>query len=275
MLAHLMDVSIRSLLLAALCALGLWILKRGRTAALEHAVWMVVVCGMLGLLAFGQILPRLPLRILDSPPAVPNTQPVAVTFLPMPETAFLPAPIPTHTKRSISWSGVALIAYACVALAFLARFVTGMFLIRRLIGKGNPIAGFLESEIVAVPLTVGWLRPKILLPLEWRKWDRDKLDAVLAHEGAHVQRRDNLVAALAGMNRCVFWFHPLAWMLERKLALLAEQACDEASVAELGDRERYAGLLLEMARVVDGSKGRLRCHALTMASGSHVGRRIE
>jgi hypothetical protein len=70
---------------------------------------------------------------------------------------------------------------------------------------------------------VGWLRPRVLLPLEWREWDRNKLDAVLAHEGAHVRRRDGLIAALAAVNRCVFWFHPLAWMLERKLALLASR----------------------------------------------------
>jgi uncharacterized protein (TIGR03435 family) len=124
-------------------------------------------------------------------------------------------------------------------------------------------------------VTVGWLHPSVLLPLEWREWDRERLDAVLAHEGAHVRRRDGLVASLAEVNRCVFWFHPLAWMLERKLALLAEQACDESSVVSLGDRKRYAHLLLEMALRVDGSQGRLRRHALTMASGSHIRQRID
>ncbi len=77
------------------------------------------------------------------------------------------------------------------------------------------------------------------------------------------------------MNRCLFWFHPLAWMLELRLALLAEQACDEAAVATLGDRNGYAHILLEMASVVDGSHGRMRCHALTMAAGSHIRRRID
>ncbi len=69
MLAHLADASIRSLLLALPAAIALWILRNRRTAALQHAVWTAVVCGMLALLAFGPALPRLPLRILERPTA--------------------------------------------------------------------------------------------------------------------------------------------------------------------------------------------------------------
>jgi uncharacterized protein (TIGR03435 family) len=132
-----------------------------------------------------------------------------------------------------------------------------------------------ESALIAVPLTVGWLRPKILLPPDWREWTPEKLDAVLTHEAAHARRHDGLISALAAVNRCIFWFHPLAWMVERKLALLAEQACDESCIAALGDRERYAHLLLEMALVVDESQGRLRYYALTMAAASHIRQRID
>ena len=146
---------------------------------------------------------------------------------------------------------------------------------RRLINKSAVVGSFRESGSIAVPLTVGWFRPVILLPMDWREWDRAKLDAVLAHEGAHARRHDGLIGAVAAVNQCVFWFHPLAWWLERRLALLAELACDEACVAATGDREEYARLLVEMAQVVDASHGRLRGHALTMAAGSHIGMRIE
>ena len=270
MLAHLADVSIRSLLLALSAAIVLWTLRSRRTAALQHAVWTVVVCGMLALFAFGQALPRLPLRVLTSPAARKTGTP-----LPVPDSIELvsSATLPGGTgdsvpafRPSIDWNQVAVYAYAAIAFAFLARFLTGMFLVRRLLAKSATVGDFRESGLIAVPLTVGWLRPKILLPLEWREWDREKLDAVLVHEAAHVRRRDGLVAALAGINRCLFWFHPLAWMLERRLRLLAELACDEACVATLGDREQYARLLLDMARVVDGARGRLQSHALTMAA---------
>jgi hypothetical protein len=244
---------------------------------LQHAVWTAVVCGMVALFAFGQSLPRLPVVIPHRPaaavPAAPHANPTPPDEA---SEAAQSSPSTAATARpSIDWSSLAVYAYAAIALAFLARFMTGMFLVRKLLAGSHPVRNFLESESVTVPLNVGWLRPSILLPLEWREWDREKLDAVLAHEGAHARRRDGLVAALAAVNRCLFWFHPLAWMLERRLALLAEQACDEACVAALGDRRRYAHLLLEMALVVDGSEGRLRLHALTMAAGSHIRQRID
>ena len=282
MLTHLADVSIRSLLLASAAALVLWMTASRRTAALQHAIWTAVVCGMLVLFAFGQVLPRLPLRILNRPAApVAANAPQAIENWLAPEepavTAAILSPAPTlKTPGSVDWREILLFAYGIVAFALFLRFATGMFLARRLLATARSIPGGMsESEAISVPVTVGWLRPRIILPLTWQTWDRTKLNAVLAHEGAHVRRRDGLVSALAGVNRCLFWFHPLAWVLERKLAVLAEHACDEASVATLGDREQYAQVLLEMASVVDGSQGRLRYHTLTMAAGSHIGRRIE
>jgi len=234
---------------------------------------------MLALFAFGAALPRLPLQILDRPAVRKTGTPLPVpALIELVSSATLPGgtgdSVPTF-RPSIDWSSVALYAYAAIAFAFLARFITGMFLIRRLLAKSATVGDFRESAVIAVPLTVGWLRPQILLPLEWHQWGREKLDAVLAHEGAHVRRRDGLVAALAGVNRCIFWFHPLAWMLERRLSLLAELACDESCIATMGNREQYARLLLDMALVVDGAHGRLQSHALTMAATSHIRQRID
>jgi uncharacterized protein (TIGR03435 family) len=277
MLAHLVDVSIRSLVLVLVAAGVLWALGARRTAALQHAIWTAVVCGMLGLFVLGSVLPRLPMRLPQDATVSIATQPVrAVPPILVDGSSPSGPAVPQQTPRSpIEWSRIAAYAYAVIAFAFLVRFGVGMLLVRRLIVKSTRLANFSESESIAVPVTVGWLRPRIVLPLEWRGWDRAKLNAVLEHESAHARRRDGLVAGLAGMNRCLFWFHPLAWWLERRLALLAELACDESCVAMLGDREHYARLLLEMAHVVDGSQGRLRQHALTMAASSHIRRRID
>jgi hypothetical protein len=108
MLAHLADVSIRSILLALPAATVLWILQSRRTAALQHAVWAVVVCGMLALFAFGQALPRLPLRILDRPAAaVPATPPAVFANPTLPDEASEAAQLlpripakPSHSNRS-------------------------------------------------------------------------------------------------------------------------------------------------------------------------------
>ena len=85
------------------------------------------------------------------------------------------------------------------------------------------------------------------MPLAWRDWPADVLGAVLLHERAHVARRDTAVAVLARINTCIFWFHQLAWALERTLASTAEYACDEAALKALGARERYAEVLVSMA----------------------------
>jgi uncharacterized protein (TIGR03435 family) len=179
-------------------------------------------------------------------------------------------------RRSSEWSDAAAWAYGLIAFACIVRFATGVWLARRLTSAARRVeCGAWESDRIAVPVTVGCWRPRVLLPATWREWPREKLDAVLTHEGAHARRRDGLVAAMAAVNRCVFWFHPLAWMLERRLALLAELACDEYSVAALRDRDRYARLLVDMAGLVDLSQGRLRGHALTMAAASHIRQRVE
>ena len=86
-----------------------------------------------------------------------------------------------------------------------------------------------------------------------------------------VRRRDSLVALLAAVNRSIFWFHPLAWWMECKLSLLAEQACDEAlRLRRLGaDRDRYARLLIEMAGAVEAARGRVLRHACPWPTVAH------
>jgi hypothetical protein len=165
-----------------------------------------------------------------------------------------------------------------VAALLLIRVAAGCWGIRGLLHASVTIdtsRSLYESEAIVVPVTVGWLCPRILLPSGWRSWERQKLDAVLAHEQWHVRRRDSLLALLAAVNRSIFWFHPLAWWLERRLGLLAEQACDDACVRTLGDREYYACLLMEMAGAVRAAHGRVIRQALSMAKPSHIRRRVE
>jgi TonB family protein len=80
---------------------------------------------------------------------------------------------------------------------------------------------------------------------------------------------------MAGLNRCLFWFHPAAWWLERQLAMLAEQACDDEALLQLGGRETYAQALLDMAAAVKRGGGRLVWEAMAMAKASEVRMRIE
>src|SRR5580698_10703869 len=76
MLAHLLDISIRALVLA-LIGTAVVCFPRRKRAAMEHAVWTAVTVGMLALFVFGSAVPRLPVRVLRSE-AVHSTQPAEV-----------------------------------------------------------------------------------------------------------------------------------------------------------------------------------------------------
>ncbi len=132
-----------------------------------------------------------------------------------------------------------------------------------------------ESTRVAAPLIAGVFRPRIILPTTWATWPNETLRAVLAHERAHVRRRDPLIGLFARVNRCAFWFHPLAWWLERTLAATAEHACDDAGVRAIGERRRYAEVLLDMADTVRRSGGRFSWQGVGVDGNGLLDQRID
>ena len=132
-----------------------------------------------------------------------------------------------------------------------------------------------ESEGLRVPVTVGFARPKVILPTTWITWSTAKIESVLAHEAAHAQRFDSALMIVAGLNRACYWFHPIAWWLKRQLADLAETACDDAAISENGDRTTYAKHLLEVASLVSSADGRLQPVGVSMARRTNVEARID
>ncbi|HKT48937.1 MAG TPA: M56 family metallopeptidase, partial [Candidatus Angelobacter sp.] len=123
-----------------------------------------------------------------------------------------------------------------------------------------------QSPALLVPATVGIRKPVILLPADWREWSREKLEAVLSHEISHVARRDALTQLLSALHCALFWFSPLPWWLDRQITDLAEQASDEAALAGGADRTLYAETLLGFFSQLERGAGRVRWHALSMAS---------
>ena len=139
--------------------------------------------------------------------------------------------------------------------ALLARLAVGTVRAHLLVRTAANRDGMLTSCMCAAPVTVGWLRPSVILLECWREWPREQLEAVLMHEREHARRRDPLVQWLALLNRAIFWFHPLAWWLERRLSGLAEEACDAVVLAQGHDPYEYSEYLLEI-RAVGGAVGR-------------------
>src|SRR5439155_13959251 len=90
----------------------------------------------------------------------------------------------------------------------------------------------------------------------------------------HIERCDCTVLLLAEINRCLYWFHPLAWWLPRQLASLAEAACDDAVIGATGDRTGYARHLLDVAAAASRHRGRIAPLGISMARRTNVESRI-
>lgn len=181
--------------------------------------------------------------------------------------------------------------YLVIALFFVLRFAMGLRWSRKLARKSQAIRigsktrqllslqayGFSmgRSDWISVPITVGVLRPLILLPPDWEQWDDAKLQAVLAHEQSHVLRRDPLTQSISLLYRAIFWFNPLSWWMHRHLVTLAELASDEAALSRGADRKQYARTLLGFFETLQSSPSRIRWHAVSMARSGQAKQRVE
>jgi hypothetical protein len=142
-------------------------------------------------------------------------------------------------------------------------------------GYGDRPLRLAESELVSVPITLGILRPVILLPAEWREWSAAALRAVLAHERSHVIRRDALTQRLSLLHRAIFWFSPLSWWLHRCLADAAEEASDEAALLSGTDRAQYAETLLSFFAALQRAPRRVNWQGVSMAKAGQAEKRVD
>jgi beta-lactamase regulating signal transducer with metallopeptidase domain len=116
----------------------------------------------------------------------------------------------------------------------------------RRFGIEKPVRVF-ESTLVHVPTVVGYMRPVILLPASViTGLSPAYLDAVLAHELAHVRRHDYLVNALQSLVETLLFYHPVVWWCSRQIRIEREHCCDDMVVEAGGDRVRYAAALAQL-----------------------------
>lgn len=104
-----------------------------------------------------------------------------------------------------------------------------------------------ESALVEVPTVVGWLRPVILLPARALSGlSREQLELILAHELAHIRRRDYLVNLVQTAAETLLFYHPAVWWVSHRMRVEREHCCDDLAVAACGNAVTYAQALAEM-----------------------------
>jgi beta-lactamase regulating signal transducer with metallopeptidase domain len=252
--------------LVALLLGGCKRLLRRSTARVRYAVSCLFLLVLLALpvLTFLISMPQEP-----SDPAGSNwVQTAAAVLLPADEST---APMTLNPSFSESvtpflpwvvgvWmAGVILLTLRWVAaLAYLRRLRRGVSLpvppdwegalqnLKRRIAVSTPVR-LSVSRLAQAPSVIGWLRPVILLPAAaLAGLDTSALEAVLAHELAHIRRHDYLVNLLQAVVDTLLFYHPAVWWVSKQIRIERENCCDDVAAEACGDRVIYARALVNL-----------------------------
>jgi beta-lactamase regulating signal transducer with metallopeptidase domain/protocatechuate 3,4-dioxygenase beta subunit len=194
---------------------------------------------------------------------------------------------------ALPWRVLGLAAYASISAGLLAWWLVGQALLWRVTRTARPVAPavrskfaaiagpagrrvrLLESDRIEFPFTFTWARPVVVLPaaLGSDAGDDDLLRYCLAHEWAHVERRDAWAWNLAVLAGTLLYYQPLFWWLRRQLRLCQDYLADDRAAAH-GSREDYAAYLVRLAgRCRRGSAASLPVLGIE-ARASNLRRRI-
>ncbi len=253
--------AVRSSLLILSGAWLLWLLHI-RSPSFRLTAWTVILAGSLMIPVLTRTLPDVPVSIgrgaVGKPAAVPGAairEPMAIfPQVVIPALTAGPAPRRAVSARPFNWARLAAILYVLVAGTLLLRIAIGLRISLGLRRRSRPLGirgtgvEIGESDGVASPVTLGVLRPAVLLPSDWREWNSSKLDAVIAHERSHIRRHDPAVQLVSAIHRALLWANPLSWLLDRSIVRTAEQISDDDAIAVTRDRVSYAEILLEFVQ---------------------------
>lgn len=217
------------------------------------------VCALWGLVALRLLCPfspESPLSLIPdaqpvSPEAVWNTVPAVemapdATEAPVSPVleAVLPDGLPVSPTPAQEIVAAASILW-CAGLAGMALYTLVSYrrLSRRVKGAVRIDGNLYQGAAIPTPFVLGVLRPRIYLP---NTLSREDMPYVIAHERAHIRRRDPLWKALGFGLLCIYWFQPLLWLGYALFCRDMELACDEkvASALSPSHRANYSQALL-------------------------------
>lgn len=260
-------------LITAIALTATAILRR-RSAALRH--WILssaLACGAVAPV-LGLVVPswHVPLDAVSAPPVLGQGEQLATadaTASGSPTDAER-AGGPARTTLATAANTIVGI-WAAGAGLNLALLLAGIWRLTRVRSRSHPIldrrwtdlardmsrayglrraVALLQSDHPTLIVTWGMVRPEVIVPRAAAEWTDDRARVVLAHELAHVQRRDWPVQMAAELLRAVYWFNPFAWIICRQLRHESEHATDDKVLNAGVDGGHYASHLLDLARAV-------------------------
>jgi TonB family protein len=223
------------------------------SAATRHMIW---TCAFIAVLLLAPLRWRAPQRIVGKP--LPAITAIRATVLTAQAKESPVDPVP-----------ILLAIWALGTAACLLRLIRNSVQLSAIVNTATGRRPILFTANILGPVVAGTFRPVILLPESAGVWTLPRRRAVLAHEIAHIRRRDPAILLAAHIATAIYWFHPLAWLAAARLRAESERACDDAAL-RIGLRpSHYANDLLELARRFETQL------AIPMATTSHLESRVK
>jgi beta-lactamase regulating signal transducer with metallopeptidase domain len=120
------------------------------------------------------------------------------------------------------------------------------------------------SALVKVPMVLGWLKPVVLMPIgAVNQLTVEQVEAILAHELAHIARYDYALNLLQSLIEVIFYFNPAVWWISANIRTERENCCDDLAVELCGNPLNYARALVSLQEMHQASPA----FALSFASG--------
>lgn len=114
------------------------------------------------------------------------------------------------------------------------------------LGIRRPVQ-LLESALAKTPMALGWLKPVVLLPVgAVNHLSSAQVEAILAHELAHILRHDYLLNLLQSVVEILFYFNPAVWWVSSHVRTERENCCDDIAVRLCGNSLAYAKALVSL-----------------------------
>jgi beta-lactamase regulating signal transducer with metallopeptidase domain len=263
-------------LIGVLAALSLWVLR-----ASPASVRYTVACLGLAALTTAWLITAINYanQLNDLEPAGPATAsgssqstaaaPQGVSALAVPFTVSAPAaPLTPWPERLDAWSRAVVPLWFAGVLVLSIRLALGWREVRRIRrASSEPLSGqwaervraitdrlrisrpvrVAQSALVQVPMLIGWVRPVILIPASVVSGlTIAQLEAVIAHELAHVRRHDYIANIVQTAAEILLFYHPACWWISRQIRAEREHCCDDIAVSVCGDGVLYAEALANL-----------------------------
>jgi bla regulator protein BlaR1 len=251
------------------------LLLRKRDPALRHMLWFVSLLCFIIVPAVFYVVPKLSIplpsiRIVGIDAASTALGGAAQTGVLEQITGGTMIP---SLKEGVSQPGQGLPIFVSIvwflgALVLAGRSLLARVCLARVMHGATRIEGLAGKEIQALvekllprkriivyksdncrgPIVFGIRKPIILIPEKITKVVSRRLRMILAHELAHVRRRDVLTGRIAYMICCIFWFIPFVWIAYERQRVEQEKACDLIAARFGGMKTDYAEMLVQMYR---------------------------